>query len=855
MKTDRALSLSSLVAIAALSVWTLASATAASAQSGRVPAGLFNGASNPAGRTIPADPAVSRRRVVEVDSDLLGETSILLNLFDDVSLVATRDRLAGDPSGAVIWIGHLDGVEHSRVILVSRNDVVSGTVRWPGGLATISYAGDGLHVVDRIDAENLPPHQDPLAPPPDTAGALESDDAGTTESGGPVSAAAGGPLIDLMIVYTERSRARYNPTDGGADGIETRILNAVTDANDAYLNSGMSIQFRLVHMAQVAYDETSGNMNQSLNELTSTSDGQLDEVHAWRDTYGADLVSLITEDGGYCGIAWVMQNVGSGFQSHGFSVVYSVCLPTQTLAHETGHNEGAMHDRANSSVAGAYPYSYGHRHPSNWYTIMAYSCSGCGRIDHFSNPDVLYGGVPTGIDHDVDPNNSADNARTFNNTVSTVASFRASAPTEPPLAPSGLTATADSDEAIGLDWSDNADNEGGFDIERSPDGLAWAPLVALPANSIGYTDSGLDSETTYHYRLRATNAAGDSAWAGPANATTLEPPAFIDDVAQADLPSAGSVAGSYLQTRSDGNGVQAIGERESGGKKRNRYSYLEHAWRFDVRGGTAVTLHANAYGTASSDGDTFALAYSGDGSSYTEMFEIVKTSDDGTYQTYVLPASTSGTLYVRVIDSDRMPGNTSLDTITIDHLFVRSDTGSGSGTPPAAPTTLAATAMSASQIDLAWDDQSPDELGFEIERSPDGAAWEMIATTGAGMTDYADPGLAPNTLYNYRVRSYNGAGGSAHVADQATTMDGSAISLQAFGYKVRGVQHSDLTWSGATTLNVEITLDGAPITQPATANDGAYTDNIGVKGGGAYSYQLCEAGSTTNCSDPVNVVF
>ena len=75
----------------------------------------------------------------------------------------------------------------------------------------------------------------------------------------------------------------------------------------------------------------------------------------------------------------------------------------------------------------------------------------------------------------------------------------------------------------------------------------------------------------------------------------------------------------------------------------------------------------------------------------------------------------------------------------------------------------------------------------------------------------------------------------------------------ANGYKVKGVKHVDLTWSGATT-NVDVFRDGF-LRQANTANDGEYTDNTGEKGGGSYTYVVCETGGTDVCSDPVVVAF
>jgi subtilisin family serine protease len=77
-----------------------------------------------------------------------------------------------------------------------------------------------------------------------------------------------------------------------------------------------------------------------------------------------------------------------------------------------------------------------------------------------------------------------------------------------------------------------------------------------------------------------------------------------------------------------------------------------------------------------------------------------------------------------------------------------------------------------------------------------------------------------------------------------------SVTLTAHGYKVRGVQHADLAWSG--TSSAEIFRDGARIASVGAAS--SYTDNIGRNGGGAYVYRVCEAGTQT-CSADVTVRF
>jgi subtilisin family serine protease len=96
--------------------------------------------------------------------------------------------------------------------------------------------------------------------------------------------------------------------------------------------------------------------------------------------------------------------------------------------------------------------------------------------------------------------------------------------------------------------------------------------------------------------------------------------------------------------------------------------------------------------------------------------------------------------------------------------------------------------------------------------------------------------------------------GSASDSDSITITvgggNGSGFVLDVTAYKVRGTKYADLTWSGATSTNVDVYRDGSQVV--TTANDGAYTDGTLGKGGGSATYQVCEAGTAT-CSNAVAV--
>ncbi len=116
---------------------------------------------------------------------------------------------------------------------------------------------------------------------------------------------------------------------------------------------------------------------------------------------------------------------------------------------------------------------------------------------------------------------SSENATVANRPKLTVT--YAGAPTTPPAAPSGMAAAIQAASQIHLTWTDNANNESGFELERSTTGIngAYSLLTTLPANTVAHDDSNLTVAQEYCYRVRAVNAIGPSSYAGPVCAIPL----------------------------------------------------------------------------------------------------------------------------------------------------------------------------------------------------------------------------------------------------------------------------------------------------------------------------------------------
>jgi hypothetical protein len=97
-----------------------------------------------------------------------------------------------------------------------------------------------------------------------------------------------------------------------------------------------------------------------------------------------------------------------------------------------------------------------------------------------------------------------------------------------PLAPTGLTAVAQSPSQIDLAWNDVNANETEVRIERKTGAAGTFSQIAVSgANAIGYSDSGRSPATTYVYRVRACNGVGCSDYSSEATAMTPAVPIVV----------------------------------------------------------------------------------------------------------------------------------------------------------------------------------------------------------------------------------------------------------------------------------------------------------------------------------------
>ena len=165
-------------------------------------------------------------------------------------------------------------------------------------------------------------------------------------------------------------------------------------------------------------------------------------------------------------------------------------------------------------------------------------------------------------------------------------------------------------------------------------------------------------------------------------------------------------------------------------------------------------------------------------------------------------------------------------------------------TPLAAPSSLAAVNISASQNNLTWTDNSSNEDGFKIERSLNNqfGPWTQIATTTAGAVSYSDTGLTADQTYYYRVRAFNSGGDSAYsntaFAITYSTAPNAPSNLTATASSTNAV----LNWTDNSTnedgFKIERSADNLNFTQINTVGVNVKTYIDPSLASGIYYYRV-----------------
>jgi hypothetical protein len=387
-----------------------------------------------------SDSLVIRQRSIELHSSFYNptlfqeNTSITMNLFDNVTFISTFHTMIEYPYGITGLLGDIEGSESGFVVLSLGFEKVYGTIEIPENNQRfiIHYDSDTeMQYVSEVDVSSIGDESQRYAPTliPDVYNYLDDELLIAEPVFNP------NPWEDVTIrvgvYYTNNASIQA----GGAENIALKISNEFTISNMVLAESQTYCTLEWGDLNLVTYAET-GN---SQTDLGALGFGEIDDIATRRNDNNLDLVSLIVKEmeSDIGGRANQLQNINSGNGSvgGGFSVVKQSQLggAHYTFIHELGHNLGCSHnteatDGPGPTIWGQWEKYFGEVNDwssgYHWWdgnkeclTIMSYYIGNDPtRIPHFSNPDVSYNGHPTGTD-------KHNNARTIRITKHIVASY------------------------------------------------------------------------------------------------------------------------------------------------------------------------------------------------------------------------------------------------------------------------------------------------------------------------------------------------------------------------------------------------------------------------------------------------
>lgn len=445
----------------------------------------------------------------------------------------------------------------------------------------------------------------------------------------------------------------------------------------------------------------------------------------------------------------------------------------------------------------------------------------------------------------------------------------------PPSVPANLTAAPASPSQINLSWSASTDNVGvtGYRLERCTGvGCTSFVQIATPSTT-SYVDSGRTSSTTYLYRVRAYDAAGNvSAFSASASATTPDATAPSAPGVPSFSNITMSTATASWAAATDDVGVTGYQYRLNAGAWQSLGAVLSvnlanlspaTSYTFEVRARDGAANFGPASTGVFTTPDTAApgapgtpvfsnIAMNSATASWTAASDNVAVTgyefrlNSGAWQALgnvlsinltALSAATTYTFQVRARDDAGNLGAASSGS------FTTVDTAA-----PSAPSGLSAAAPSSTTVNLTWS-ASTDNVavsGYRIFRN--GA---QIATRTT--TSYSDSGLSGSTTYTYAVSAYDAAGNnsaqSASVSVQTpdTLAPSTPTGLVASAASPTRV---NLSWSassdtgGSGLAGYRVYRNGAQITATAATS---YADT-GVAGGTTYSYTVAAYDNVGNVS-------
>jgi uncharacterized protein len=451
-----------------------------------------------------------------------------------------------------------------------------------------------------------------------------------------------------------------------------------------------------------------------------------------------------------------------------------------------------------------------------------------------------------------------------------------------PASPNAPLATALSASLVRVSWTGHGSGETEFRIERQEGGGSFVQIGSVAAAITSYDDDTVSPGTTYGYRIRACGSAGCSAYSAVASVTT---PTLSAPTAPSGLvATATENTAEIILTWTDNSDDEEEFRVERRGPGEAQFVLLASVGPgvVDYTDGAVAPDGTYIYRVAAC-GSGGCSAYSGQASATTypvapTALAATAVSGTGIDLSWADNSATetefqverrsgaSGFVLVATVGIDQTTySDGGLSTATTYAYRVRACNAGGcspysneatattpSSPPPAAPTDLTASVVSASRIDLAWTDNSSGEALFRVQRRVGDGAFGDHATVGAGVTTFSDTEVVADRVYTYRVTACTDASVCSDFSNQATATT-PPLAPTALTATATSPSEIVLTWTNpnetATGFEIE-RRDGGSGSFTSIAIVGANVTNYGDTGlsaGTRYDYRV-RACNTGGCS-------
>ncbi len=211
------------------------------------------------------------------------------------------------------------------------------------------------------------------------------------------------------------------------------------------------------------------------------------------------------------------------------------------------------------------------------------------------------------------------------------------------------------------------------------------PVLVSPRQpDTSYTPPDLlDPETYYYWRIDEyyTDDPDEEPVAGDLWTFKTGPATHVT-ISNGETPVDGIVGDTYVATQSSDNVYETI-EEVLNVPNKNGYSMLEHIWTFDVPPMPYATFFVEAHHDGSTDGDSFEFSYSTDGTTFNYLLTVAQPGSDAVYSC-ALPDGISGTVYIRVTDTDHTKKAQDMDILSVDHMYILGSYEPPDNQPPVA---------------------------------------------------------------------------------------------------------------------------------------------------------------------------